>query len=843
MIMKRMIFTLCIAFFSFAGLFAQGLEDILLDDFESGVVSFTDVVNVNPPAHMDVAVVDNPVKAGINTSNKVWEWKRYDAETDNKIWAGFYAILKNEVPNGYHRVEVKYLRTNATSQLKIKCEGAVTKEISAVTPASKTNEWETMVFNLTENEIKNIRVFGMFPDFYEPIDPTAVTYIDDIKIIYDESVNPPPPPTSLILFDNSASDRFHDQSWSTKTAPSTLVQEHWQAAGLPDGDKLPAVTEPVKAGANAIKMQWKSAEGGSWMALVASIGWKMFDLTTMDTLKFWVNSPVALSKAALPKFFFESGSGNPNKTGKLLLADYVDADLVANTWTEVNILLNDVWAADTAFKAKDVIKGIFFEQNAADNVEHTLYMDEFIFKAKVIPAITSVLFFDNSASDRFHDQSWSTKTAPSTLVQEHWQAAGLPDGDKLPAVTEPVKAGANALKLQWKSAEGGSWMALVAALNWKSFDLTTMKSFKFWIYSPVALPKSALPKFFFESHSGDPNKSGKLMLANYVATDLAANTWTEVNISLADVWAADVAFTAKDVVKGIFFEQNAADNIEHTLYLDEFYFTTDEVLPVVDELVLFENSASDRFHDQSWSTKAAPSTLVQEHWQEAGLPDGDKLPVVTSPVKSGPNALKMQWKSADGGSWMALVAALNWKSFDLTAMKTLKFWVYSPVDLAKTALPKFFLESHSGNPNKSGKLLLANYVDADLVANTWTEVNISLADVWAADAAFVAKDVVKGIFFEQNTADNVEHILYMDDFKFVSTTTGINRPVTKSEIHAYYSNGEIRISNYSGNVRVFDLVGRKVAEGPAYDGNFRVNLKSGIYIVNTTKGNTKIALQ
>jgi hypothetical protein len=843
MVMKTMIFTLSITLFSFAGLFAQGLEDILLDDFESGEVSFTEVVNVNPPAHMDVAVVDNPVKAGINTSNKVWEWKRYDAESDNKIWAGFYATLKNEVPNGYHRIEVKYLRKNATSQLKLKLEGAVTKEIAAITPATKTNEWETMVFNLTENEIKNIKIFGMFPDFYEPIDPTAVTYIDDIKIIYDESVTPDPGPTTLTLFDNSASDRFHDQSWSTKTAPSTLVQEHWQGANLPDGDKLPVVTEPVKAGTNALKLQWKSAEGGSWMALVASIGWKLFDLTKMDTLKFWVNSPVALTKAALPKFFFESGSGDPNKSGKLMLADYIEADLVANTWTEVNILLSDVWAADPAFTAKDLVKGIFFEQNAADNVEHTLYMDEFVFKAKVIPAVTSVLFFDNSADNRFHDQSWSTKTAPSTLVQEHWQAAGLPDGDKLPVVTSPVKEGTNALKLQWKSVEGGSWMALVAALNWKSFDLTTMKSFKFWIYSPEALPKSALPKFFFESHSGDPNKSGKLMLANYVATDLAANTWTEVNIILSDVWAVDPAFTAKDVIKGIFFEQKLADNIEHTLYLDEFYFSTDEVLPVIDELVLFENSASDRFHDQSWSTKTAPSTLVQEHWQEAGLPDGDKLPVVTSPVKSSPNALKMQWKSADGGSWMALVAALNWKSFDLTAMKTLKFWIYSPVDLAKSALPKFFLESHSGNPNKSGKLLLASYVDADLVANTWTEVNISLADVWAADVTFTAKDVVKGIFFEQNTADNVEHTLYMDDFKFVSTATGINRPVMKPEIQAYYSNGEIRISNYSGNVRVFDLVGRKVAEGPAYDGNFKVNLKKGIYIVNTTKGNTKIALQ
>jgi len=648
--MKTMIFTLSITLFSFAGLFAQGLQDILLDDFESGVVSFTEAVNVNPPAHMDVAVVDNPVKAGINTSNKVWEWKRYDAESDNKIWAGFYAILKNEIPNGYHRIEVKYLRTNATSQLKLKLEGAVTKEIGSVTPATKINEWETLVFDLTANEIKNIRVFGMFPDFYEPINPAAVTYIDDIKIIYDESITPDPGPTTLTLFDNSASDRFHDQSWSTKTAPSTLVQEHWQGANLPDGDKLPVVTEPVKAGTNALKLQWKSAEGGSWMALVASIGWKLFDLTKMDTLKFWINSPVALSKAALPIFFFESGSGDPNKSGKLMLADYIEADLVANTWTEVNILLSDVWAADPAF-------------------------------------------------------------------------------------------------------------------------------------------------------------------------------------------------TAKDLVKGIFFEQNAADNVEHTLYLDEFYFTTKEVLPVIDELILFENSASDRFHDQSYSTKTAPSTLVQEHWQAAGLPDGDKLPVVTSPVKEGTNALKLQWKSVEGGSWMALVAALNWKSFDLTNMKTLKFWVYSPVDLAKTALPKFFLESHSGNPNKSGKLLLADYVDADLVANTWTEVNISLADVWAADAAYTAIDVVKGIFFEQNTADNVEHTLYMDDFKFVSTTTGISRPVNKSEIHAYYSNGEIRISNYSGNVWVFDLVGRKVAEGPAYDGNFKVNLKTGIYIVNTTIGNTKIALQ
>ena len=83
-----------------------------------------------------------------------------------------------------------------------------------------------------------------------------------------------------------------------------------------------------------------------------------------------------------------------------------------------------------------------------------------------------------------------------------------------------------------------------------------------------------------------------------------------------------------------------------------------------------------------------------------------KLPCVTDPVKSSPNALKLQWKSAEGGSWMAMVASVGWKSFDLTGMKTLKFWIYSPVDMAKSALPKFYLESHSGNPNKTGKLSL-----------------------------------------------------------------------------------------------------------------------------------------
>ncbi len=378
LITMKHLFTLCIALFSMTWVYAQ--QDILLDDFESGVVSFTTEVHVNPPASMDVAVVDNPVNAGINTSSKVWEWKRYDASPDpNQNWAGFWAILKTEVPSGYNRIEVKYLRKNTTSQLRMKIEGTITKEFNSVNLASKTNEWETIVFDLTGNGIKNIKVISLFPDYYTPVDPGAICYIDDIKVIFDPEVVVPPTPSVQILFDNSASDRLHDQSWVNQTAPSTVMTENLDAASSDPGDKLPVVTEPLKTGTNALKLQWKSVPTGDWKALVASIGWLPFDLTEVTKIKFWVNSPAALAKSDLPKIYLEAHSGTPIATGSIMLDKYLPSGLAANTWTEVVIPAADVWAADVIFTSFDVIKGIFFQQNATDNVEHTLYMDDFTF--------------------------------------------------------------------------------------------------------------------------------------------------------------------------------------------------------------------------------------------------------------------------------------------------------------------------------------------------------------------------------------------------------------------------------------------------------------------------------
>jgi len=805
--MKTMISTFFIVLLSMTSLLAQ--ENIVLDDFESGSVGFTTEVHVNPAASFDIAVVDNPVKAGINLSNKVWEWKRHNTG-DNQNWAGFWASLKNEVPEGYTRIEVKYLRKNATSQLRIKCEGTVTKEFNAVTPASKTNEWETMVFDLTANGIKNIKVLALFPDYYTPIDPAAIVYIDDIKVIYEKIVLPTV--SSLTLFSNSPSDRFHDQSWVNKTAPSTVVAVHWDPASTEPGDKLPCVTTPVKAGANALKLQWKSTEGGAWMALVAAVGWTSFDLTKMKELKFWINSPVALAKTALPKFFFESHSGTPNKTGKLLLGSYVTADLAANTWTEVVIPLADLWAADATFTAKNVVKGIFFEQNTADNVEHILYLDEFKFNNK------------NIVLDDFESGQVSFTTEVHGNPPAHFDYA---------VVDNPFKTGINTSNKVWE---------------WKRYDAGAENKdwAGFW-----AILTNEVPSGYHRIEVKFLRKNATSQLRIKCEGTITKEFTAVTPASKTNVWETLVFdLTANGIknIKVLGMQPDFYTPIDPTAisYIDDITVIFDETVvppPPPTALTLFDNSASDRFHDQSWVNQTTPSTVVTEHWEAAGRTDGDKLPVVTTPVKAGTNALKLQWKSTEGGGWMSLVASIGWKAFDLTTMKQFKFWVYSPVVLAKTALPKFFFESHSGNPNKSGKLPLANYLANGLVANTWTEVSVPLADVWAADATFVAKDVVKGVFFEQNTADNVSHTLYLDEFTFTSTITGLDIQIENKNFSAYYTHGEIHVPNYSGYVRVFDLVGRKVAEGAAFNSKLSVNLKNGVYIVNTDLGNTKIVLQ
>ena len=56
--MKKLLFTFALTLMVSASAFA--LDNIVLDNFENGLVNFTTEVHGNPPASMNYTVVDNP---------------------------------------------------------------------------------------------------------------------------------------------------------------------------------------------------------------------------------------------------------------------------------------------------------------------------------------------------------------------------------------------------------------------------------------------------------------------------------------------------------------------------------------------------------------------------------------------------------------------------------------------------------------------------------------------------------------------------------------------------------------------------------------------------------------
>ncbi len=167
----------------------------------------------------------------------------------------------------------------------------------------------------------------------------------------------------FIFFNDSPTSVSYDASWGFVNSPSSLEKV---------GDKFP-VEETIKySGTNSLRLSWQSSSGGDWGIAVAEPGWPGHDATTKDSLSFWVYSKENISAVNLPNIYLEDLSNN--KTDKQRISDFI-GDIVPGSWTQINIPIKIFSnAPGTADLTK--IKTIFFGQSNADNIQHTLYIDE-----------------------------------------------------------------------------------------------------------------------------------------------------------------------------------------------------------------------------------------------------------------------------------------------------------------------------------------------------------------------------------------------------------------------------------------------------------------------------------
>lgn len=434
-----------------------------------------------------------------------------------------------------------------------------------------------------------------------------------------------------------------------------------------------------------------------------------------------------------------------------------------------------------------------------------------------------VIFTEAPTADaEYYDPSWTTATAPSSFT-------GIQDG-KVDVSSKVAHEGTQSLVFTYKSAEGGSWDACVAAEGWKTFDLAKYKELNFYVYSESALTAAQLPAVKMEAGY---TRSNPVSLSSVLPEGIPAKTWTKVALATADLLADAPAAFASSSVKSVFLTQDNADGAEHTIYVDDMVWIYDETFVAPSSVAIFTDSSHEGYHDPTWVNVTAPSAVEQNTKAE-------KLDAVTDIVKEGENSLKLTWTSANGGNWVALVAATGWAKLDASEMENLSMWVYAPAAISKEEMPLVYLESHSGNPNQSGKVKMGDYIES-IPANTWTEVIISLADIKAANPEYTAIDVVKGVFFAQDAADGKGHTLYLDEMYFTKADNGSVSRFAASETKAFFANDAI--IGVEGQVKVYNLAGALVAEGIAENGKLATALAKGLYIVESKAGNSKIIVR
>lgn len=180
--------------------------------------------------------------------------------------------------------------------------------------------------------------------------------------------------------------------------------------------------------------------------------------------------------------------------------------------------------------------------------------------------------------------------------------------------------------------------------------------------------------------------------------------------------------------------------------------------------VVFDNSQQLKQYWQSAATNTEPSTLESVAY---------RLPVESTVFRTPPNALRIEWQSAPGGTWDAQIHLVNFPNrYPELSGGSLYFWVNSPEPIAAADLPGVVLsDAREGLQvaTMPGSFTveepLASYIEGDLPADRWLPVRIPLGTLRSASVYSFHPERLQSIIFHQRRADGKKHTLFVDDIR------------------------------------------------------------------------------
>lgn len=253
------------------------------------------------------------------------------------------------------------------------------------------------------------------------------------------------------------------------------------------------------------------------------------------------------------------------------------------------------------------------------------------------------------------------------------------------------------------------------------------------------------------------------------------------------------------------------------------------------DLLIFDedDAVGTGYYDASWGFRNAPSLL-----QLAGG-GSDKLPITSQRSFTGSEAGIIQWTSSSGGNWGIFIASPLWQGRDASGYDSVVFYVNGPAAIAANALPKVNLESTT-NAKATAVTLDAHLpggLDADSL--TWQRVSIPLTEFEPYGSFSLS--AFKDINFNQNTADNLQHILWIDNIRIVSKDAEVDTTLPPAPQRIVARSGDLSVALHWNRIQKSNLLGYNVyrassISGPYSKVNTSLNLSPGFADFDVVNG-------
>jgi hypothetical protein len=205
--------------------------------------------------------------------------------------------------------------------------------------------------------------------------------------------------------------------------------------------------------------------------------------------------------------------------------------------------------------------------------------------------------------------------------------------------------------------------------------------------------------------------------------------------------------------------------------------------------VVFDNSITPDYYYYSGGRSVTPSTVQ--------LLSG-ALPVEKKNFFTAPNALRLQWQSAPGGSWEAEVRVVSVRNRPTDFRgDTLYMWCYSPEAIPAADLPFIQLEDEQHDFTVPAKL---DGIAGDVPAKRWVQVRLPLSEFETASIHPFQPRALHSVHFGQSEADNAPHTLIIDEIKIDDSS--IASPVAPEVRNAPSVPQNVRAQGYDRHIDI-----------------------------------------